>query len=67
MGDDPFALLDEAEAAALLGTTGSSLARWRKGSLGPPFIRLGRRVRYRRSDLAEWLASRVGTQGGGER
>ncbi len=65
MVDDPFGLLDENEAAALLGTTGSSLARWRKGSIGPPFIRLGRRVCYRRGDLAEWLASQVGQ--GGER
>ena len=33
--------------------------RNREQALGPPFIRIGRAVRYRISDLDEWLENRL--------
>ena len=33
--------------------------RYREQALGPPFIRIGRAVRYRISDLDEWLENRL--------
>lgn len=39
------------EAAALLGVSVKGLEALRARSEGPPFIRLGRAVRYRRDDL----------------
>jgi predicted DNA-binding transcriptional regulator AlpA len=41
--------------------TGRARSSWQKARLtgdGPKFLRLGRLVRYRASDVAAWLASR---------
>jgi hypothetical protein len=49
-------LLDDHDLERLTGRARSS---WQKARLignGPPFIRLGRLVRYRRSDFEQWLA-----------
>lgn len=36
--------------------------KWRAKAKGPPFIKVGRLVRYRRSDVDAWLrANTVGT------
>jgi predicted DNA-binding transcriptional regulator AlpA len=53
------ATIGPAEVAALLGLKVSTLANWRWSGCGPPFLRLGRKIRYRPSDLADWLAQRV--------
>jgi predicted DNA-binding transcriptional regulator AlpA len=40
--------------------TGRARSTWQKARLtgdGPPFIRLGRLVRYRASDVEAWLAA----------
>ena len=47
----PAEYLTTAEAAELLGTTKRALEALRARGNGPPFVRLGRSVRYRRSDL----------------
>ena len=48
---------DTRAAAALLGLKPSTLEAWRcAGRDGPRFLRLGRRVVYRRRDLLEYLA-----------
>lgn len=53
-------LLDEREAAALLDTTAGTLSVWRStGRYSLPFIKVGRKVRYRRADLLAWLESRT--------
>lgn len=50
------ALLMPKQAAELLGLPKGTLAQWRSQRRGPPYIKLeGRLVRYRRSDLEEWL------------
>ena len=43
--------LDTRAAAALLGVSVKGLEAMRARGNGPPFIRVGNRVRYRRSDL----------------
>lgn len=50
-------LLTEAEAAALLNLQPGTLRYWRStGRIGqPPFVRIGRQVRYRASDLAAYM------------
>jgi predicted DNA-binding transcriptional regulator AlpA len=50
-------LLDESAVAALTGLDRHTLATWRCRRKGPPFLRLGRAVRYREADVRAWLAS----------
>ncbi len=52
-------LLLTREAARLLRLCPRSLELWRAKGVGPDFIKIGTRtVRYRRSSLQEWLATR---------
>lgn len=54
------ALLDDAQAAASLGVKPGTLAVWRvTGRYALPYLKIGRLVRYRAGDLAEWLAGRA--------
>jgi predicted DNA-binding transcriptional regulator AlpA len=48
-------LLTPAEAAAWLGRAPATLANWRAAGTGPPHVKEGRLVRYRKSDLESWL------------
>jgi predicted DNA-binding transcriptional regulator AlpA len=49
--------LSEDEAITALGYKHKrTLWRWRTRGEGPPFVKIGRRVMYRRSSLATWLA-----------
>jgi predicted DNA-binding transcriptional regulator AlpA len=50
--------LDKNEAAAALGICGRTLDRWHQLREGPPRATMGRRILYRRSSIAAWLASR---------
>jgi len=53
------------EAAAYIGITENTLSVWRcVGRYAIPFIKVGRLVRYRRSDLEAWLESRTQNSGG---
>jgi predicted DNA-binding transcriptional regulator AlpA len=54
-------LLTSAQAAALVGLSRSSLNKMRVYGSGPNFCKLGRTVRYRRDDLAAWVAGRIVT------
>lgn len=50
--------LTERQAADHLGVSPGTLANWRSsGAVRVPFVRLGRAVRYRRSDLERFLAA----------
>jgi hypothetical protein len=59
------ALLTDIEAAVYIGLSAAFLRKGRCcGVLGnatppPPYLRLGRAIRYRRSDLDRWLDARV--------
>ncbi|HAT09016.1 MAG TPA: hypothetical protein DCS97_00095 [Planctomycetes bacterium] len=49
-------LLDQTEAARLLGLHPRSLSNWRLRRTGPAWVRVGRRaIRYRPSAIAAWL------------
>ena len=57
-------LLNEHEAAQLLDTAPGTLSVWRStGRYNLPFLKIGRRVRYRRADLLAWLDTRVRQSG----
>jgi len=47
------------QAAQYLSLSKTTLPRWRWSGDGPKFVKLGRAVRYRVSDLDEWTASRT--------
>lgn len=47
-------LLTEGQAADLLRLSSRTLQAWRSRNVGPPFVRAGRAIRYRRSDLNSW-------------
>jgi len=54
------ALLDTPEAAMYLGNLQpTTLEQWRWNGKGPKFIKLNRAVRYRRSDLDEFIERRI--------
>lgn len=53
------ALLMQREAAARLRLSERTLERYRVTGLGPKFIKAGRRVLYRQSDLDDWIMSRL--------
>lgn len=58
MTSDPITLT-ASEAARFLGLAPSTLAKLRLSGHGPVYCKLGRRVVYRREDLAAWLESRL--------
>jgi len=57
MDIDP--LLTPQDAAEFLALSKSWLAKLRLTGDGPPYVKLGRRVRYRFSDLEAWLHGQV--------
>jgi excisionase family DNA binding protein len=48
-------LLTPEEAAAFLAMPVLTLQTWRAHRTGPRYYKIGRRVRYRHSDLERWL------------
>jgi excisionase family DNA binding protein len=51
-------LLTEQELATLLKVAVRTVRRWRVEGSGPPALRIGRVVRYRRADVDRWLAQK---------
>jgi hypothetical protein len=47
------------ELAAHLDVAEQTLCHWRCRREGPPFIKVGRRIRYRVSDVEDWLKGRT--------
>ena len=52
-------LLHRKKAADLLGVRPQTLSAWIHRGVGPPYIKLGRCVRYRPADLEGWLQART--------
>ena len=48
-------LLDDEKLSGVLDVPVGTLANWRYQGRGPRFIKVGRAVRYRRSDVEAWL------------
>jgi predicted DNA-binding transcriptional regulator AlpA len=53
------ALLTEAQVSEIIGRGVPTLQKDRVAGTGPQFIKMGRLVRYRPSDVQAWLAERV--------
>lgn len=53
----------EREAAQALAVSPRTLQAWRRRGVGPPFVRLGRAVRYDAAALERWIAARQVTPG----
>lgn len=51
-------LLNTDEAAGYIQHSARTLIRWRNDRIGPPFIKCGRKVLYRRRSLDNWLEQR---------
>lgn len=49
---------DTAGASAKTGVPARTLDQWRYLGTGPPYYKLGRRVRYSLAELDTWLAER---------
>ena len=52
-------MLTVLEAADYLRLSQRTLERLRVSGLGPKFVKCGRSIRYRQTDLDQWIASRV--------
>lgn len=48
-------LMKPADVADMLGVPVGTLYQWRYRSEGPPSMKVGRHVRYRRSAVEDWL------------
>jgi predicted DNA-binding transcriptional regulator AlpA len=55
--DEP--LIPEQEIAAAIGVKPQTLSAWRNQGEGPRFVKVGKLVRYRTSDINRWLATRL--------
>ena len=51
-------LVDQKEAARLFGVSVRTMEAWRLSGRSPVYLKVGRQVRYRRSDLEAWLDGR---------
>ena len=49
------AYLDTKQVSELMGISTVTLERWRVDGAGPPYVKLGRLVKYRRADLDEFM------------
>lgn len=67
---DPNELIDEAEAAQLVGVAPTTLKAVRLQRLPKnplrdlPHVRIGRSVRYRRQDIIDWIDAHTVRPGG---
>lgn len=51
------ALMTSADIAAYLKVPATTPRQWRRAGTGPPWVRVGRHIRYCRADLDLWLAA----------
>jgi len=52
-------LLSPQDLAGYLDVPVKTVYRWRHRGLGPAGFRVGRHVRYRRSDVEEWISAQL--------
>ena len=53
-------LLRPSQVAERLGVSRYTLLEWRRSGFGPPFLRLrGNDLRYRETDLEDWVSERM--------
>jgi predicted DNA-binding transcriptional regulator AlpA len=51
--------LDTRQAAQLTGIAVNTLECWRRDGDGPPYVKFGRMVKYRRMDLDDFMEARL--------
>jgi predicted transcriptional regulator len=51
--------ISEKQAARMLGVSAAALRRWRRERRGPDFLKLERCIRYRLTDLNQFLNENV--------
>jgi predicted DNA-binding transcriptional regulator AlpA len=56
---EPNERLDDDVTAEQIGITRGTLANWRSRHLGPPYLKIGRRVQYRQEDIDAWFAAQL--------
>ena len=56
---DPLEMETPARVSALMGYAPMTLAIWRTRGEGPPYVKLGRSIRYPRGRLIKWLNQRA--------
>ena len=56
---EPPVTMNQQDAAAYLEVTPRTLRNWAASGHGPPFAKIGNRVRYKLDDLTAWLAKRL--------
>jgi excisionase family DNA binding protein len=52
-------LMSVQELARYLGVPAGTLYQWRYRREGPPGFRVGRHLRYRRSDVQKWIEQKL--------
>jgi hypothetical protein len=52
---DPETYVTDTIAASLIGCKPQTLRNWRTNRTGPPYIKLGRMVRYKIKDLLDFM------------
>lgn len=52
-------LLMPAELAEMLKVTEETLREWRRQKIGPDFVKVGKSVLYRETDVQQWLEMNV--------
>jgi excisionase family DNA binding protein len=57
MSPDVTDLLNGTATSAYLGVPEGTLRQWRYLGIGPPYVRLGRHIRYRRDDLDAYISA----------
>jgi predicted DNA-binding transcriptional regulator AlpA len=60
----PSELMNAAELGQRLSKSTAALANWRYLGLGPRFVKVGKAVRYRVSDVEAWLDQNTHQQSG---
>jgi excisionase family DNA binding protein len=58
MASEPRDLMYRREAADYIHMPPATLAQWAYRGIGPGYMKVGRRVLYRKSELDAWLESR---------
>lgn len=57
--NDPDHLLTYDDVSRILQVPVNTLRQWRHRGEGPPALRIGGHVRFRRADVDAWIESRV--------
>lgn len=59
--------MTRAEFAEMIGVSVDTAARWETRRMGPPCVRIGRKMLYRRAAVHEWLIAKEQARLGGRR